>query len=233
VAVPLHGCCGAKEDLAQLAWGVAARGAVVFNASWLATVRGGGYPLVYQQAACAVRFARATASRYGGDPRRVTLLGWSDGALLAAVIANAGDDFSGDCQVAGVSALPDALVAVSGFLGWEVRAGRPVMRRYVTPQTTRFFGGTPATAARAWAVGNPYTHLGGNHRLAVRLLVSAADPVLDDNQRFLAALGRAGQPASLRVVDGDPLLLISPRTEQGQVTVAETLQVARASGVSR
>jgi hypothetical protein len=44
---------------------------------------------------------------------------------------------------------------------------------------------------------------------------------------------RAGQPASLRVVDGDPLLLISPRTEQGQVTVAETLQVARASGVSR
>jgi acetyl esterase/lipase len=228
VLVLLHGCCGAKEDLSQLAWEAAADGAVVYNATWLNMLSGGHFPTAYQQAACAVRFARATAARYGGAAGRVTLLGWSDGAMLAAVVANAGDDFSADCLAHGHSALPDAVIGVGGFYGWPVEPGGGVDARYVTPRTVRFFGGSPGRAPAAWAAGNPYTQLGRNHRVGVALIVDATDPLLDDNRRFLAALHAAGYRATLTVVaGGNPLTLISPRTDQGRATLQEALRVAR------
>lgn len=228
VLVLLHGCCGSREDLSQLAWEAAAAGAVVFNATWQNLRGGGRFPTAYQQAACAVRFARATATRHGGAAGRVTLLGWSDGAMLATVVANAGDDFAGDCLAPGHSALPDAVVGVGGFYGWPVQPGGAVDGRYVTPRTVRFFGGSPDRAPAAWAAGNPYTQLGRNHRVGLALVVDAVDPLLDDNRRFLAALQGAGHRATLTVVaGGDPLTLISPRTDQGRVTLRAALALAR------
>jgi acetyl esterase/lipase len=232
VLVLLHGCCGARQDLSQLAWEAAAGGAVVYNVTWQNLPGGGRFPTAYQQAACAVRFARATAPRYGGAAGRVTLLGWSDGAMLAAVVANAGDDFSGDCLAHGQSALPDAVVGVGGFYGWP--AGGGVDPRYVTPGTVRFFGGSPARAPAAWAAGNPYTQLGRNRRVGVALIVDANDPLLDDNRRFLAALRAAGHHATLTVAaGGDPLTLISPRTDQGRATLQQTLRVAAGGAPGR
>jgi acetyl esterase/lipase len=225
VLVMLHGCCGSRADLSQLALAAAEGGAVVFNVTWRSMLDGGRFPAVYQQAACAVRVARASATRYGGDRRRVTLLGWSDGAMLAGVVANAGDDFGGDCQAPGESALPDAVVGVGGFFGWPVGRGG-VPDRYVTPRTIRFFGGAPAATPAAWSAGNPFSQLGRNRRVSMTLIVAAGDPLLEDNRRFLAALVAAGQRATLTVVPGDALTLISPRTDQGRVTLQETLRVA-------
>jgi acetyl esterase/lipase len=227
VLVLLHGCCGNKDDLTPLAEAIAARGAVVFNASWTGVDRGGGWPRAYQEAACAVRFARATATRFGGDPGRVALLGWSDGALLAAVVAVAGNDLVGGCPQRRVSALPDALIGVAGFYGWPAALGRVVDPRYVNAGTIRFFGGSPSQAPHAWAAGNPYTRLGGNRRLEVRLVAGDADLVLADGRRFLAALRRAGYRATLRVADGgDHRTVIAPRTPAGRLTVEEALAAA-------
>jgi acetyl esterase/lipase len=232
VLVLLHGCCGGKEDLAQLAEALAARGAVVFNASWRSMNDGGRYPLAYQQAACAVSFARARAASYGGDPGRVALLGWSDGALLAAVVANAGDRFGGACAARGTPARPDILIGVAGFFGWPPGPAGRVDPRYVSPRTIRFFGGTPARVPEAWAAGNPYTQLGGNPALEVRLVAADGDPLLADSRRFLAALRRAGHPATLVVVAAASHQgLLLPRTSQGRVTVREAL--AAATGPSR
>jgi acetyl esterase/lipase len=231
VLVLLHGCCGSKDDLTQLAEAIAARGAVVFNASWTNVERGGAWPRSYQDAACAVRFARATAASFGGDPGRVALLGWSDGSLLAAVVAMAGNDLVGGCPRPGVSALPDALVGVAGFYGWPATPGQVVDRRYVNARTVRFFGGTPTQVPRAWAGGNPYTQLGGNRRLEVRLVAGDADPLLADSRRFLAALRRAGYRATLRVADGgDHRTVIAPRLPPGRLTVEEAL--AAATGIA-
>jgi acetyl esterase/lipase len=228
VLVLLHGCCGSNEDLSQFAWAAATGGALVFNPELSSMISGGRFPTVYQQAACAVRFARATASRYGGDPDRVTLLGWSDGAMLAAVAGNAADTFSGDCLAHGGSGVPDAVVGVGGFYGWPVGPSGRVDARYVTPRTIQFFGGSPAHTPMAWAAGNPYTYLGRNRGLEVELLVGTADPLLDDNRRFLTALRHAGHHAALETVPGDdPLTLISPRTDQGRATLQATLRVAR------
>ncbi|HEX5878869.1 MAG TPA: alpha/beta hydrolase [Actinomycetota bacterium] len=231
VLVLLHGCCGSKDDLTPLAEAIAARGAVVFNADWTGVDRGGGWPRSYQEAACAVRFARASAARFGGDPGRIALLGWSDGALLAAVVAVAGDDLGDGCPQHRVSALPDVLIGVAGFYGWPVAPGRVVNPRYVNARTIRFFGGPPAEVPRAWAAGNPYTRLGGNRRLEARLVAGDADALLADGRRFLAALQRAGYGASLRVVDeGNHRTVVAPRTPPGRLTVEEAF--AAASGAT-
>jgi acetyl esterase/lipase len=230
VLVTLHGCCGSKQDLAQLAGALAARGALVFNASWRNMPEGGHYPLVYQQAACAVSFARARAASYGGDPGRVALLGWSDGALLASVVANAGDRFAGTCPMRGTPARPDTLIGLAGFFGWPPGPAGRVDPRYINPRTIRFFGGTPARSPGAWADGNPYTHLGDNPGLRVRLVAAGSDPMLADSRRFVTALRRAGQPASLAVVDGASHQgVLLPRTPQGLATVQEVLKAAAGS----
>jgi acetyl esterase/lipase len=227
VFVLLHGCCGSKDDLTPLAEAIAARGAVVFNANWTGVDRGGGWPRSYQEAACAVRFARASAARFGGDPGRIALLGWSDGALLAAVVAVAGNDLGDGCPQHRVSALPDVLIGVAGFYGWPVAPGRAVDPYYVNARTIRFFGGTPAEVPGAWAAGNPYTRLGGNLRLEARLVAGDADSLLADGRRFLAALRRVGYRASLRVTnEGNHRTVVAPRLPAGRQTVEEAFAAA-------
>jgi acetyl esterase/lipase len=227
VFVLLHGCCGSKDDLTPLAEAIAARGAVVFNANWTGVDRGGGWPRSYQEAACAVRFARASAARFGGDPGRIALLGWSDGALLAAVVAVAGNDLGDGCPQHRVSALPDVLIGVAGFYGWPVAPGRAVDPYYVNARTIRFFGGTPAEVPGAWAAGNPYTRLGGNLRLEARLVAGDADSLLADGRRFLAALRRVGYRASLRVTnEGNHRTVVAPRLPAGRLTVEEAFAAA-------
>jgi len=231
VIVTLHGCCGDKQDLSLLAYRLAEDGAVVFNASWRTLRRGGGFPVSYQDVACAVRFARATATDRGGDPRRITVVGWSDGALPGAVVANAGDDFPGDCPVEGASALPDAFVGVSGFPGWSGRGGA-VDPGLVNEDTVRFFGGTPATAARAWSAGNAYTDLGRNRGLQVRLVIGGDDPLLAENVCFARASQRAGHETKLTVVrNAAELSLIAPRTPEGRAAVDEIMAAARGERV--
>jgi len=229
VVVTLHGCCGSREDLAPLARGLAENGAVVFNASWRGTDgEGAGYPGAYQDAACAVRFARATAPAHGGDPGRVTLVGWSDGALAAGVVANAAPDFDDGCLADGAGVLPDSFVALGGFLGWAAAGDGRVDAQFVNERTVRYFGGTPQDEPAAWAAGNPYTHLGRNPGLEIRLVVGREDPLLIDGQCFSRAARAAGHPVSLSVAEGaGHQTVLAPRTSEGALAVREILEAAR------
>lgn len=235
VVVTLHGCCGDRHDLTPLAVALATGGAVVFNASWQNMNDGGGWPHSYEQAACALRWARQEAPRYGGDPGRVTVVGWSDGALVAGVAALLGGTpapAQTSCLAAGrpapdgEPALADALVVVAGFPGWP--AGDPVPPEQVNGRTVAFFGGRPDEAPDAWAGGNPFTHLHRNPAIPVRLVVGREDPLLGANGCFLAAARAAGHPVRLVVAPGaGPQTVIAPRTPEGRITVAEVLATAR------
>jgi acetyl esterase/lipase len=226
VVVTLHGCCGDKHDLTALAHGLAEQGAVVFNASWRIGADAAGYPQAYERAACAVRFARARARLYGGDPGRVTLVGWSDGALLAAVIGNAGEEFQGPCR-AGRGRNPEAVVSLGGFLGWPL-AGGGIDPAYVNEQTIGFFGGPPEETAPAWRAGNPYAHLGRHPDVEFRLVVAAGDELAPDSHRFAEAARRAAHPVSVRVAEGGGhQTIIAPRTPEGALAVREILLAAR------
>ena len=230
IVVLLHACCGDRADLTKLAEAIAAEGVVVLNVGWGGFDADGSFPESYEDVACAVRFARAEGESYGADPRRVALVGWSDGALAGAVVAHAGDNFAVErCSAQEHSALPDAFVGVNGFYGWTV----PVDISYVTHRAARFFDGAPVEQPQAWSDATPYTWLGRRLTMPSVLLVGATDPLRADAERFDAALRRAGQLSRLLVLPpaGDQSL-ISARTEEGRVVARETAAAARRSARS-
>jgi hypothetical protein len=127
---------------------VAARGAVVFVPDW---IRIHEMPPTAQELraaltgmigdiAAAVRFARGTAARYGGDPGNLTLFGHSNGAMGATMEAlSRAPASAGGLEGAG-STIPEALVVFDGdyLLGqqdpWDpVLAEDPGLMQVYTP----------------------------------------------------------------------------------------------------
>jgi acetyl esterase/lipase len=216
-----HGCCGDRADLGKLAEALAEAGAVVLNVDWPGLDADARFPEAYEDVACAVRFAHAEAAGLGGDPGRVVLVGWSDGALVASVVAARGDTFDARrCRQPDASARPDAVVGIAGFYGWPV----PVPPGYVTPRAEAFLGGSPATAAQAWGRATPYSWLGTGTAPPAVLLVGTTDPLVADARRYASALQRAG--GEVRLVELPPAgdqTLLSPRTREGRRVVAEVL----------
>jgi acetyl esterase/lipase len=68
-----------------------------------------------EDAACAVRFARAKAEQYGTkSSARLVLAGHSAGGAIGLAVMLAGNDFKGDCLTNEGSALPNAFVGLDG-----------------------------------------------------------------------------------------------------------------------
>ncbi|HYI67654.1 MAG TPA: alpha/beta hydrolase, partial [Candidatus Limnocylindrales bacterium] len=97
---------------APLAVELAKRGAVVF----LVAYRGmstGSYSDQdsWSDARCAIRYARAHAEDYGGDPSRVVVVGHSQGGLMGLDIALHPEEEAEAC-LAGGSAIPNGVIAL-------------------------------------------------------------------------------------------------------------------------
>ena len=183
------------------------------------------FPDAYADVACAVRFAKARAADFGGNPADVTLLGWSDGAMASAVIAAAGDwSDRSPCLYPNESSVPNALIGVAGFYGWTL----PVPPVYVSDRARAFLGGTPREAPRAWHDATPYGWLRSALPNCVTLVVGITDPLVEDAKRYAAAVRGAGGEVRLVVAPstGDQSM-ISPRVREGQITVREALAVGR------
>jgi acetyl esterase/lipase len=219
--VLVHGCCGDRSGLGRLAEALAAAGALVLNADWAGIDADARFPAAYEEVACAVRFARARAAALGGDPARVLLAGWSDGALPAMVVATGGDTFDATrCVQPEGSARPDAVVGIAGFYGWSL----PVPARYVTPRAEAFFGGPPSSAAEAWARATPYGWPVDEDEPPALLLVGVTDPLIHDARRYASAQRAAGRPVRLlEFTEAGDQSLLSPRTREGRTVVAEVL----------
>ena len=216
IVVILHGMGDSRSDFSPLAKAIAPRGAVVFNVGFRAdeVQRPGGV----EDAACAVRFARATGSAYGGDPARVTVFGLSAGAVHGALVALVGDWFHGDCAAGNVSALPAAFVGVMGPYDPTLCPGdpRPALRQ---------------TDPARYEAMNPFTHLGGNPGLRVSLLHGADDGDVPPGGsiQFHEALTAAGYVATLTLLEGYGHEIPLPTSRAFNAIMRETLEVARAA----
>jgi acetyl esterase/lipase len=220
VVVLFHGggwVGGHPDDIAPLAAALAAAGTVVFNAPYRLALRGGGYPMTFEDAACAVRFARHHAPQFGGDPGSVTVVGHSAGAHIGAVTALAADSFIGDCSVETGSALPDALVGVAGPYDTDI----------LDPLLLIFYGTERSEDPTPWIDGNPYTHLGANPDLKVRLVQGSLDLLVPAGfaVMFDQALDEAGYDVELTMIeDGNHRTVVDPEADGDQV-VAAVLEV--------
>lgn len=221
VVIVAHGHSQSQGDFRGLAGALASQGAVVFNITYdseFPPIAGIG------DIACAVRFARATAADHGGDPSRVTLVGHSQGAASGAIVGMAGDDFSGDCAVTEGSALLDGFVGYEGPYDWAVTAP-PIPDLdllYLSEEDPDLLEAI-----------NPYSHIGGNGDLIVRLIHG------DDTDTrwyevpravsadFHQALSEAGYDVALTLLDGASHIALANReTEAVAVTVQTVMQIA-------
>lgn len=223
VVVVAHGLGQSRYAFAPLAEAIASQGTVVYNIDVMFTSPN---VIGIERIACAVRFARATAADYGGDPSRITLVGNSAGASTGAVVALAGDDFEGDCVVTDASALVDALVAFEGPYD------------YATTFYTSSFDHSilKDEDPELWHAINPYSHIGRNPDLQVRLVHGDAadvawwDVPLGVSIEFHQALADAGYDVELIVVEGAHHgALASVYSDAFALTVQQVMELARSS----
>lgn len=94
-----------------LAVELAKRGAVVFLVAYRGVTTGNYDSQSFNDARCALRFARAHAADYGGDPDRVVAIGHSLGGLMSLDIAIHPEEEADGCLADG-TAIPDGAIGL-------------------------------------------------------------------------------------------------------------------------
>ena len=208
------GGLGARTVYDALAERLASDGVVVYNADYRdAPAAGGQYPRAFDDAACAVRFARATAARYGGRPATVTLVGHSLGAYVGSVVSLSANDFNSACLATG-SGVPETFVGISG----PYLLGQPNL----LGDFSAVLGGTPAQTPYAWRQGNPLAWVGRRRGVRFRLIHGVDDPTVDTAASVAldGALVRAGYDVALMTVAGGTHVSVIGSEKGGQWAIA-------------
>lgn len=145
IAITIHGggwYGGRLDSMGQLADGLAARGFVVFNATYRTLARGGDFPSMVEDVACAVAHARDHALDYSTDDSSFTIIGHSAGAHLASLVALSPGTFGAVCPIDGV---------VDDFVGLAGSYDTDAYAFLLEP----FFGVALTDDPELWASGNP------------------------------------------------------------------------------
>lgn len=192
LVVVLHGGNVSSKSVRGLAQAVAGQGAVVFVPNYHSSQPTSAevISLGAEDAACAVRYARAHAVEYGGTPDRVIAVGHSAGGAYAAIMALAGDNFLGDCLVSEGSALLDGMVGLDGAYD---------LLRYVEPEFLEL--GSP----EAWEQITPFTYVGrepARPGLEFVFFAGAETELVQNAQALRDALQAAGYSASATQIPG-------------------------------
>lgn len=196
VAVTIHGggwFTGDLDSMGFLADGLAARGFVVFNATYRTLSRGGSFPSMVEDVACAVAYAREHALDYSTTADHLTLIGHSAGAHLTALVALAPTEFGTACD--GADQPVDAWVGLAGSYDTDLYSF------LLQP----FFGVPHAEDPDLWSKGRPHTYVSTAPEDVDMMFVHGdADelvPVAMSEDLYLAA-ERAGIPVQLHVLAG-------------------------------
>jgi pimeloyl-ACP methyl ester carboxylesterase len=190
---------GGRLGLGYFASQLASAGMLVYNADYRDTASdGGGYPMAFQDVACAIRYARATSSALGGD-EAVTLVGHSLGGWVGSVVALDATEFQGGCLYGG-SGRPDAFVGLAGNYDLQGNEG----------DLYRFFGADAGASAAAYDASNPFKYA-TRSPIPVRLVAGTADTTVDPTDAvelnaFL--LGRGWNVGLTLVPDGTHMSLV-------------------------
>ncbi len=194
IAVLVHGggwYGGRLDSMGYLADGLAARGFVVFNASYRTITQGGAFPAMVEDVACAVAYARAHALDYSTSASHFTLVGHSAGAHLSALVAFSPATFGGECP--GADLPVDAWVGLAGSYDTDAYAFL----------LQSFYGTSLSEDPTPWNEGNPYTYIDQiSPDLDVLLIHGTADELVPVGmtENLYLAVDQAGGSAILKIV---------------------------------
>ncbi|HEU0073865.1 MAG TPA: alpha/beta hydrolase [Dehalococcoidia bacterium] len=142
-----------------------------------------------------IRWARAHAAEIGFEPNRLTLAGYSAGALLALVAAGTGDrpEFEGGLGPAGISS---AVAAIMVHFPGLIRRQADGSDHHLMP---------PGSDAAAYTAADPLTHIGPSFPPAI-FFHGTADDVLPHTYSvdFSEKLRAAGVATEYHVFDAMP-----------------------------
>ncbi|MGB8359912.1 MAG: alpha/beta hydrolase [Acidimicrobiia bacterium] len=155
----------------------------------LSTVNRAGFPAAVEDVACAVRVAAALPESDG----TVAIIGHSAGAHIGAIVALTGDQYTGDCPVAG-SGRPERFVGLAG----------PYDISRIGFAMSIFFGGPEVDHPEAWRAGNPQLLTDENPDLDALIMYGELDGLVDSFFAFdfAGALEDSGATALLELVEG-------------------------------
>lgn len=155
----------------------------------LSTVNRAGFPAAVEDVACAVRVAAALPESDG----TVAIIGHSAGAHIGAIVALTGDEYTGDCAVAG-SGIPEKFVGLAG----------PYDISRIGFAMSIFFGGPEVDLPEAWRAGNPQLLTNENPDLDALIMYGELDGLVDSRFAFdfAGALEDSGATALLELVEG-------------------------------
>lgn len=196
VVVTIHGggwFIGDRTSMGGLADGLASRKAVVFNATYRTMTLGGTFPGMVDDVACAVQFARNTASEFTTTPDAVTIVGHSAGAHLASLVAYAPGEFGQECPE-GPARGPDAFVGLAGPYDISQLGG------LLTPM----FGVPIDDDPELWARGNPFNWIATSPDIPTLLLHGDEDRVapIGFSEDLAESLEAAGRNVTFEVLEG-------------------------------
>ncbi len=197
----LHGggwAFGSKNDFRPLAHAFAERGYVAVTASYrFAPLH--RFPAQIEDAKCAVRFLRASASRYRIDPERIGVVGVSAGAHLALLLGltEPRDGLEGHGGHEGQSSRVQAVVNCMG----PTDLGRPGWPDTSDRMIFALMGGSREQIPAAYRSASPmtYIHPGAPPVLTIH---GTSDALVPYEQATLLhdALRQAGVPSFLETV---------------------------------
>jgi acetyl esterase/lipase len=214
---------GDKASHREIWCWLASRGYLVASANYRLSGEA-PWPAPIQDAKAAVRWLRANAARYGGDPDRIGGLGESAGGQLVALLATTGDDRWNDAGGnPGVSARLQAVVAQ--YAPMDLAAFSPDCRPLRIDLQELFHAPYDQPPA-AYADASPVTHARG--AAVPFLLIHGRQDCLvpiDQSERMLRALRQAGKAVELiRVENADhnltPIARRLMKPSQAQVNQA-------------
>lgn len=194
VVVTVHGggwFGGNRTSMGLLADGLADRKVVVFNTGYSTISRGGTFPGMVDDVACAVQHARIHASEFTSTPQLVTVVGHSAGAHLASLVAYAPAEFGRACPEGPMQG-PDALVGLAG--PYDITA----LDFLLTPM----FGASIEDAPDLWTAANPYTWIPDSPDIPTLLLHGEDDQIapIAFSEDLDAALREAGRDVRFEVL---------------------------------
>lgn len=211
--VIFHGGGGSRESYGYqvLAQSLAEQGAVVFfpdlapeqGTDLFFTENGSGLREELEAASCAVRFARAKAAEYGGQPEQVLVIGHSGGGWDGIWLALVGDDVEAvwDAFAEGRGGPPRQMDCVAG----EAVSGQPdTLIGFAGAYT--YFDQFKADDPELYAVVSPATHVGRNRNTALHLIAAEREFIMPEwlneaNEALYQQLLAAGYDVNWMVAD--------------------------------
>jgi acetyl esterase/lipase len=198
VAIFIHGGAwhaGDKSNGARYVLDLARAGYLGFSINYRLTQQA-PFPAQIHDCKAAVRWVRAHAAEYGGDPNRIAVLGPSAGGHLATLLALSG----GDAQLEGtvgdhLDVSSDVQVAANWFGPSDLRAGSEELQRWQRTVMRELLGALPEDVPEVAVAASPITYVDpGDPPLII--IHGDADPTVSvwQSQVLYRAASDAGVP---------------------------------------